>query len=86
MYIPSHNVLICNYADNRQLFSDLHGLAKSNEDGSPSVPHMVITKADADAAMEFHKINETKMNYITQHMFDTTELHNVPMPQDGTVL
>ena len=85
LYIPSHNVVICNYADNNQLYSDLHGLAKSNEDGSPSVPHMVITKADADAAMQYHKIHETKINYITQPMFTTKELHDVPMPQDGTI-
>jgi hypothetical protein len=85
LYIPSHNVLICGYSDNRHLFSDLHGLAKSKKDGSPSVPHMVITKEDAKSIMEYHTMNRMKIKYITQDMFSTNKLHNVPMPQDGTI-
>lgn len=84
LYIPSHNVLICSYSDNNQLYSELHGLAKSNLDQSPSVPHMVISKADASAAMEYHR-NGTMINYITQNMFTTTDLQDVSMPQDGTI-
>ena len=77
--------MICNYSDNGQLVSDVHGLGKSIKDGSPSVPHMVITKKDADATMEYHKTNNTKMNYITPDMFTTNQLDNVPMPQDGSI-
>jgi hypothetical protein len=46
---------------------------------------MVITKKDADATMEYHKTNNTKMNYITPDMFTTNQLDNVPMPQDGSI-
>ena len=83
--MPSHNLIVCGYSDNRQLHSDLHGMAKSELDGSPSVPHMVITYQDAVSTMEYHKLNHTKIKYITQDMFSTHPLHNVPMPQDGMI-
>ena len=85
LYLPSHNLLICGYSDNRQLYTELHGMALSKKDGSPSVPHMVITKKDADATMEYHKANNTQINYITQDMFSTHQLHDVPMPHDGSI-
>ena len=56
---------IASYSTNNHLYVDVHGMAKSEADGSPSVPHMVITKADADAALNFHKSRGTKPNYIT---------------------
>ena len=60
-------------------------MALSKKDGSPSVPHMVITKKDADATIEYHKANNTQINYITQDMFSTHQLHDVPMPHDGNI-
>jgi hypothetical protein len=46
---------------------DVHGLAKSAADGSPSVPHMVITKADAGAVHNYH----IKMSTKPQAQVDT---------------
>jgi len=85
LYMPSHNLIVCGYSDNRQLYSDIHGMANSDFDGSPSVPHMVLTCEDAVSTMEYHKLNRTKIKYITQDMFSTHPLHNVPMPQDGMI-
>lgn len=84
-YIPSHNLIIGNYSHNDRLFVDVHGLATSAADGSPSVPHMVITKADADAVLNFHNRMNTKPNYIPKDMFDIIQLHDVPMPEDRSI-
>ncbi len=46
---------------------------------------MVITKADADAALNFHKSRDSKPNYITSGMFDNYKLKDVPMPKDGSI-
>ena len=43
---------------------------------------MVITKADADAALYFHKSRGNKPNYITSGMFDNYKLKDVSMPTD----
>ena len=35
--------------------------------------------------VEYHKANNTQINYITQDMFSTHQLHDVPMPHDGSI-
>ena len=84
-YIPSHNLVIGNYTHNDNLFVDVHGLAKSAADGSPSVPHMVITKADADAVHNYHIKMHTKPNLIQKDTFELFQLHDVPMPEDKSI-
>ena len=84
-YIPSHNLVIGNYTHNDRLFVDVHGLAPSAADGSPSVPHMVITKADADAVHDYHMKYNTKPKLIQKDMFDIFQLHDVPMPEDRSI-
>jgi hypothetical protein len=49
---------------------DVHGLAKSAADGSPSVPHMVITKADAGAVHNYHIKMSTKPKLIQKDKFE----------------
>jgi hypothetical protein len=84
-YIPSLNLVIGNYTHNDNLFVDVHGLAKSAADGSPSVPHMVITKADADAVHNYHIKMHTKPNLIQKDTFELFQLHDVPMPEDKSI-
>jgi hypothetical protein len=84
-YIPSHDIVIGNYTHNDKLFVDVHGLAKSAADGSPSVPHMVITKADADAVHNYHIKMRTKPKLIQKDTFEIFQLHDVPMPEDQSI-
>ena len=36
---------------------DLHGLAQSREDGTPAVPHMVLSDEDAKALQQHYQHN-----------------------------
>ena len=81
LFFPSHNLVIASYSTNNHLYVDVHGMAKSEADGLPSVPHMVITKADADAALNFHKSRGTKPNYITSGMLITTSSKTFQCPK-----
>ena len=71
-YIPSHNLVIGNYTHNDRLFVDVHGLAPSAADGSPSVPHMVIRKADADA------VHDSNMKYYQAQVDTEAHVRHLP--------
>ena len=36
LFLPSHNLVIASYSINNHLYVDVHGMAKSEADGSPT--------------------------------------------------
>lgn len=80
LYIPSHRLIILSYADNRFLYTDYHALAKSG-DGTPAIPHMVLTKADAEVLQKY--CEDIPIPYIDKSDFVTVKVKDVPMPEDG---
>ena len=42
-YIPSHGIILPSQASNKFLYVDIHGLARSGEDGTNGLPHAVLS-------------------------------------------
>ena len=61
LYFPTHSLIVCSYANNDNLYVDIHGLANSPHDGTPALPHIVLTEADANALENHYSMEENKV-------------------------
>lgn len=84
LVLPTHKLILCNYAHNEQLYVDIHGMAESEADGTPTIPHLVLTEANALALEEEYSRTNCQPKYLkdetkwTRHRVD-----NVELPEDS---
>jgi hypothetical protein len=85
LVLPTHKLILCNYTYNKQLYVDIHGMAESTADGTPTIPHLVLTEANALALdAEFARTN-TKAKYLDdENQWIRERVDNVEMPEDPT--
>lgn len=84
LYIPSHKIIICSYACNDSLYVDIHGLAKSELDNTPTIPHMVLSTADGvalSAKLKGLEEDLVKQKYLSDEDFRPVRLDDVPLPE-----
>ena len=85
LYFPSHKVIVCSYSSNNHLYVDIHGLVKSPFDGTPHVPHIVLTEDDDVALSNYHKAPNEKVPYTGNNRFVTYNQDGVEMPEVSVV-
>ncbi len=84
-YVPSHKLIICSYANNKHLYVDFHALARSDYDGTPAIPHMVLSRSDAIALEQYYLQNQVEVPYISKTSYQTIKVSNVPMPESPSI-
>jgi hypothetical protein len=84
-YIPSHKLIICSYANNKHLYVDFHALARSDYDGTPAIPHMVLYRSDAIALDQYYLQNQVEVPYISKTSYQTIKVSDVPMPESPSI-
>jgi hypothetical protein len=85
LYIPTYRLLICSYGDNDCLYTNYHALVKLG-DGTPAIPCMVITHADAMLLLlESHYCSKgSRPRHVTRSSFEKLTIENVTLPKDNT--
>ena len=83
-YIPSFKIIITSQTINTSLYMDLHGLAESKEDGTPSVPHMVLSDKDAKALQQHYNDNNIPIPYLDNDDFQIQLLDGIESPEDSS--
>ena len=79
---PLHKLIVRSYAHNQNLYVDIHALAKSSIDGTPGIPHLVLTAADGESLLKHFKHLNRHPSYLRDADFTRVELANCPMPED----
>ena len=83
LYFPHYQLIVTSQTVNSSLYMDLHGLAESREDGTPAVPHMVLSDEDAKALQQHYQHNGP-IPYLGNDDFQIQELDEVESPEDST--
>ena len=82
LYVPSHNLLVQTQAFNSVLYTDLHGVAFSKIDGTPGLPHAVISESNGKQLSDIMRHRQHPSFFSTAFQ-EIIVLHNVSSPEDS---
>ena len=85
LYFPTQKLIVCSYATNHDLYIDIHALAKSSVDGTPAIPHVVLSSADGQGLQDHFDVLKRRPSYLDDNDFTRVCLANCPIIEDDSV-